>query len=84
MRASTLAPSATSADVAVKLLRVEVLQNVQGSPGGPTETSTRRSSSPPPPLRKALQQIPEGPVQPALRRFRGSEIHAGGPMPPPK
>jgi hypothetical protein len=47
------------------------------------ETLTRQSIWPPPPD-DAHIPFPEGPVLPALRRFRGTRNRSGGYMPPPK
>ncbi len=70
--------------VGQELLRVEVLKAGPAHVGPSPETSTRRSFLPPPPLLRTLIQIPEGPVLPALRRFRGTKNLYGGRMPPPK
>ena len=79
-------PSDAAITVAgTEFLRVEVLTNGTGRRAVPGfETSTRRSFLPPPPLPPAQTQIIEGPVQPALRRFRGTKHIGGGRMSPPK
>ena len=70
--------------VGQKLLRVEVLITGPRHSGRRSDTSTRRSIFSPPPLLSVRMQILEGPVEPALRRFRGPKILSGGHMPPPK
>jgi hypothetical protein len=80
----TLLPCPFRIVVGEELLRVEVLTTGQRRADPHPDTSTRRSILPPPPLLSVGMQILEGPVLPALRRFRGPKNLSGGPMPPPK
>lgn len=84
MFSSALLSRPFSVAVDLELLRVEVLESRPDRRASLLDTSTRRSILPPPPLLQALMQIPEGPVLPALRRFRGVKSLCGGRMPPPK
>jgi hypothetical protein len=84
MLSAALLSGPLSADVAAELLRVEVLMPGLRRPALHSNTSTRRSIFPPPPLLPVLMQFSEGPVLPALRRFRGRKNLSGGRMPPPK
>lgn len=84
MLTATLLPSPFHIVVGQELLRVEVLTTGQRPADPQPDTSTRRSLFPPPPLLSVGMQILEGPVEPALRRFRGPRNLSGGRMPPPK
>ncbi len=84
MLSATLFSCPLYAVVGQELLRVEVLMPGLRRPALHSNTSTRRSIFPPPPLLPALMQFSEGPVLPALRRFRGRKNLSGGRMPPPK
>jgi len=84
MLSATLLSYPLNAVVGQELLRVEVLATGPQHAGRHPDTSTRRSIFPPPPLLSVGMQILEGPVEPALRRFRGPKNLSGGRMPPPK
>ena len=84
MLSATLLSCPLNAVVGRELLRVEVLVTGPQHAGRHPDSSTRRSIFPPPPLLSVRMQFLEGPVLPALRRFRGLENLSGGRMPPPK
>lgn len=83
MLSAALLSCPLNAFVGQELLRVEVLVTGTRHAGYHPDTSTRRSMFPPP-LVSVRMQFLEGPVLPALRRFRGLDNLSGGRMPPPK